>query len=166
MCSSQSPIAPAATVLAPSRDYLQRGDARRHSRVNCGLVVRDAGRGGIHYGQRSRQAWAHLVDVVGEIVAADEQAFEQKVAILHSHADEVIVTLSGPGSAALPAMKIGELIHENGWATYVSSGNPCTSSCSIIWLAGAPRTIEGAPVCMSSLRPTAHQRLLAIAKMF
>ena len=42
-------------------------------------------------------------------------------------------------------MKIGELIHENGWTTYVSSGHPCTSSCSIIWLAGAPRTIEGAP---------------------
>ena len=42
-------------------------------------------------------------------------------------------------------MKIGELIHENGWTTYVSSGNPCTSSCSIIWLAGTPRTIEGAP---------------------
>ena len=55
------------------------------------------------------------------------------------------MTLSGPGGAALPAMKIGELIHENGWTTYVSSGNPCTSSCSIIWLAGTPRTIEGAP---------------------
>jgi hypothetical protein len=86
-----------------------------------------------------------FVDVVGEIVAGDEKAFEQKVAILHTHVDKVIVTLSGPGGAAFPAMKIGELIHENGWTTYVSSGNPCTSSCSIIWLAGAPRTIEGAP---------------------
>ena len=86
-----------------------------------------------------------FVDVVGEIVAGDEKDFEQKVAILHTHVDKVIVTLSGPGGAALPAMKIGELIHGNGWTTYVSSGNLCTSSCSIIWLAGTPRTIEGAP---------------------
>ena len=42
-----------------------------------------------------------FVDVVGEIVAADEQAFEQKVAILHSHADKVIVTLSGPGRCGI-----------------------------------------------------------------
>ena len=46
---------------------------------------------------------------------------------------------------ALPAIRIGELVHEYGWATHVSSGNPCTSSCSIIWLAGTPRTIDGAP---------------------
>jgi hypothetical protein len=86
-----------------------------------------------------------FVDVVGEIVAADEKAFEQKVATLHTNIGKVIVTLSGPGGEALPAMKIGQLIHEHGWATHVSSGNPCTSSCSIIWLAGTPRTIEDAP---------------------
>ena len=86
-----------------------------------------------------------FVDVTGELVAGDDKAFEQKVAVLHTQADKVIVTLSGPGGVALPAMKIGELIHKYGWATHVSSGNPCTSSCSIIWLAGTPRTIEGAP---------------------
>jgi hypothetical protein len=85
-----------------------------------------------------------FVDVTGELVAGDDKAFEQKVAILHTHADKVIVSLSGPGGEAL-AMKIGELIHQYGWATHVLSGNPCTSSCSIIWLAGTPRTIEGAP---------------------
>ena len=65
-----------------------------------------------------------FVDVVGEIVAEDEKAFEQKVAILHTHVDKLIVKLSGPGGAAFPAMKIGELIHENGSMTYVPSGNP------------------------------------------
>ena len=59
--------------------------------------------------------------------------------------DKVIVTLSGPGGVALTAMKIGERIHTNGWATYVPSGTVCASSCAIIWLAGMPRTIEGAP---------------------
>jgi hypothetical protein len=59
--------------------------------------------------------------------------------------DKVIVTLSGPGGVALAAMKIGELIHTNGWATYVPSETVCASSCAIIWLAGMPRTIEGAP---------------------
>ena len=42
-------------------------------------------------------------------------------------------------------MKIGERIHTNGWGTYVLSGAVCASSCAIIWLAGVPRTIEGAP---------------------
>jgi hypothetical protein len=85
-----------------------------------------------------------FVDLVGEIAANDDAAFEKKVAVLHAQADKVIVTLSGPGGVALTAMKIGELIHKNGWATYVPSGTLCTSSCSIIWLAGMPRTIEGA----------------------
>ena len=86
-----------------------------------------------------------FVDIVGEIAADDDATFEKKVAVLHAHADKVIVTLSGPGGVALTAMKIGELIHKNGWGTYVPSGTLCTSSCSIIWLAGMPRTIEGAP---------------------
>jgi hypothetical protein len=145
MSSSQSPIAQAAAVW-------------RHLAITCGREMRAFILGSIVGLWLVMPAEAAsitvnapdghgriFVDVVGEIVAADERAFEQKVAILHSHADKVIVTLSGPGGAALPAMKIGELIHENGWTTYVSSGNPCTSSCSIIWLAGSPRTIEGAP---------------------
>jgi hypothetical protein len=86
-----------------------------------------------------------FVDVIGEIVAKDDETFEQKVAILHARVDKVIVTLSGPGGAVLPAINIAELIHKNGWATYVPSGTICASSCSIIWLAGTPRTIEGSP---------------------
>ena len=39
-----------------------------------------------------------FVDVVGEIVAGDEKAFEQRVAILRTHNDKVIVSLSGPGA--------------------------------------------------------------------
>jgi hypothetical protein len=86
-----------------------------------------------------------FVDIVGEITLDDDQAFERKVAVIHAHDDKVIVTLSGPGGVALTAMKIGEFIHTNGWATYVPSGTVCASSCAIIWLAGMPRTIEGAP---------------------
>jgi hypothetical protein len=86
-----------------------------------------------------------FIDIVGEIAINDDAAFEKKVAVLREHSDKVVVTLSGPGGVALTAMKIGELIHQNGWGTYVPSGSPCTSSCSIIWLAGMPRTIEGAP---------------------
>ena len=86
-----------------------------------------------------------FVDVIGEITTSDDATFENKVSGLRVNADKVFVTLSGPGGAALTAMKIGELIHKNGWGTYVPSGTLCTSSCSIIWLAGMPRTIEGAP---------------------
>jgi hypothetical protein len=85
-----------------------------------------------------------FVDIVGQIAANDDKAFEQKTAI-HTRYNKVIVTLSGPGGVALTAMKIGERIHTNGWGTYVPSGAVCASSCAIIWLAGVPRTIEGAP---------------------
>ena len=47
-----------------------------------------------------------FVDLVGEIVAKDDETFEQKVAILHAHIDKVIVTLSGPGGAVLPANRV------------------------------------------------------------
>jgi hypothetical protein len=69
----------------------------------------------------------------------------EKWRLSHAHYDKVIVTLSGPGGVALTTMKIGELIHTNGWATFVPSGTVCASSCATIWLAGMPRTIEGAP---------------------
>jgi len=86
-----------------------------------------------------------FVDIVGEITPNDEKAFEQKVKVLYTQYDKVIVTLSGPGGVALAAMQIGEFIHKYGWTTYVPSGTVCVSSCAIIWLAGKPRTIEGAP---------------------
>lgn len=86
-----------------------------------------------------------FIDVAGEIVVGDDQTFQQKVAVVHAGVDKVIVTLSGPGGAAIPALNIGELIHKNGWSTYVPSGTMCASSCGIIWLAGTPRAVEGAP---------------------
>ena len=87
-----------------------------------------------------------FVDLVGEIQPNDEKAFQQTIDGVHDIMQRnVIVTLSGPGGNAFAAMKIGEFIHTRGWATYVPSGTLCASSCGIIWLAGTPRYIEGAP---------------------
>ena len=38
-----------------------------------------------------------FVDIVGEITPNDDKAFEQKVKVLFTQYDKVIVTLSGPG---------------------------------------------------------------------
>ena len=84
-----------------------------------------------------------FVDVVGEILPDDDKAFQQKVANLYSVVQRnVIVTLASPGGDAVAAMAIGKFIRKRGWTTYVSSGIPCASSCSLIWLAGMPRTID------------------------
>jgi hypothetical protein len=87
-----------------------------------------------------------FIDVVGEILPGDDKTFEQKVVNLYKLAQRsVIVTLASPGGSALTAMAIGELIKTRGWTTYVPSGTPCASACGLIWLAGAPHTIEAAP---------------------
>jgi hypothetical protein len=91
-------------------------------------------------------AWGRIfVDIVGEIAAGDDKAFEQKVAEKVGLPNSIIVSLSSPGGDFLPAINIGEFIHNHRWSTYVPSGTLCTSSCATIWLAGDHRSIEGAP---------------------
>jgi hypothetical protein len=107
-------------------------------------------------------AWGRVfVDIVGEIVAGDDKAFEQRVAAavhwtptsssslagspppsLETKpaavlSNLVIVSLSSPGGEFLPAINIGEFIHNHRWSTYVPSGTVCASSCAMIcgWLA-------------------------------
>jgi hypothetical protein len=115
-------------------------------------------------------AWGRIVvDIVGEIVAGDDKAFEQRVAAaVHwtptsssslaaspppgletkpaaVHSNLVIVSLSSPGGDFSSAINISEFIHNHRWSTYVPSGTVCASSCATIWLAGDHRIIEGAP---------------------
>ena len=111
------------------------------------LVCDPTKRGCDYYHQRVPDASGRtFVDLVGEILPNDEKTFQQTIDGVHDIMQRnVIVTLSGPGGNAFAAMKIGEFIHTRGWATYVPSGTLCASSCGIIWLAGTPRYIEGAP---------------------
>jgi hypothetical protein len=91
-------------------------------------------------------AWGRIfVDIVGEIVAGDDTAFQGKVAEKVGLPNPIIVSLSSPGGDILPAINIGDFIHNHGWSTYVPSGTICASSCAAIWLAGDHRFIEGAP---------------------
>jgi hypothetical protein len=90
--------------------------------------------------------WGRIfVDIVSEIVAGDDKAFERIVAEKVDLPNSIIVSLSSPGGEFLPAINIGEFIHNHRWSTYVPSGTVCTSSCATIWLAGDHRIIEGAP---------------------
>ena len=84
-----------------------------------------------------------FVDIVGEIHATSDQNFATQTALIPAllEPDQIIVTLSSPGGNAVAGMKIGELIHKAGWATYVPSEIICASACALIWLSGTPRYV-------------------------
>jgi len=90
--------------------------------------------------------WGRIfVDIVGEIVAGDDKAFEQSVAEKIDFPNLIIVSLSSPGGDFSSAINISEFIHNHRWSTYVPSGTVCASSCATIWLSADHRIIEGAP---------------------
>jgi hypothetical protein len=58
--------------------------------------------------------WGRIfVDIVGEIVAGDDKAFERIVAEKVDLPNSIIVSLSSPGGEFLPAINIGEFIHNH-----------------------------------------------------
>ena len=74
-----------------------------------------------------------FVDVIDEITANDDAAFDKKVTVLHAQADKVIVTLSGPGGVALTAMKIGELIYIKRMGDVCAKRHPCAQAVAALF---------------------------------
>lgn len=81
----------------------------------------------------------------GDIVEGDGQAFASATNGLRG---SVIVALAGDGGLVAEAIRIGEIIHQRSWATYVSSEAWCVSACGLIWLAGSPRLLDDGPGVM------------------
>ena len=52
--------------------------------------------------------------------------------------------LDSPGGSLVPAIAIGKLVRQKGYATVVLDQSTCNSACALIWLAGTPRYLEGA----------------------
>jgi hypothetical protein len=77
--------------------------------------------------------------VTGEIVAPDEAAFRE----LAERYPQAVVFLESPGGALVPAIEIGKLVRQHGYATVVLGESTCNSACALIWLAGTPRYLEG-----------------------
>lgn len=76
--------------------------------------------------------------ITGEIGLGDYAAFRS----IAEQVPDAVVFLESPGGTVIPALEIGQLVRERGYRTVVLAGSTCTSSCALIWLAGAPRYLE------------------------
>jgi hypothetical protein len=76
--------------------------------------------------------------ITGEIALGDYAVFRD----IADQYPDAVVFLESPGGTVIPALEIGQLVRERGYRTVVLAGSTCTSSCALIWLAGAPRHLE------------------------
>src|SRR5215468_9600786 len=73
------------------------------------------------------------ITIDGDIDFGDFEAFESKAGAL----SQATVILTSNGGRLVPAIKIGEMIRQKGFATYVHEY--CASACTFMWLAGTQR---------------------------
>ena len=78
--------------------------------------------------------------LTGEILEPDQAVFEE----LAERYPKAVVFLESPGGSLVPAIAIGKLVRQKGFATVVLDQSTCNSACALIWLAGTPRYLEGA----------------------
>ncbi len=77
------------------------------------------------------------ITVAGAIEPGDDKKFNNIATTL----DKAIVVLDSPGGATIAAIEIGKTVRLKGFATAVFNGYSCNSACSLIWLAGNPRSM-------------------------
>jgi len=73
------------------------------------------------------------ITIDGDIEFGDFEAFQSKIRLLR----QATVILRSNGGRLVPAIKIGEVIRQKGFATYVQEY--CASACTFMWLAGTQR---------------------------
>jgi hypothetical protein len=78
------------------------------------------------------------VAIDGDIEFGDFETFQSKTRFL----SQATVVLRSNGGKLVPAIKIGEVIRQKGFATYVE--DYCASACTLIWLAGPQRYMAAA----------------------
>ncbi len=91
----------------------------------------------IHYVLRDD---TNIIAIDGEIIDGDYGRFK---AVSVNSALSTLVLLSSPGGDLYEALRIGEVIHANGYTTGVPDGFKCASACGLIWLAGRKRALQG-----------------------
>jgi ATP-dependent protease ClpP protease subunit len=73
------------------------------------------------------------IAIDGDIEFGDFEVFQSKTRFL----SQATVILKSNGGKIVPAIKIGEVIRQKAFATYVE--DYCASACTLIWLAGSQR---------------------------
>lgn len=110
----------------------------RLTKVICGLAVASLTTSGIASDiELTRGANFNLITIEGDIKAGDAEKFKR----LALEIKNGVVALDSPGGALAPALEIGRAIQLAGFATYVPENSLCTSSCALIWVAGARRLL-------------------------
>ena len=64
-------------------------------------------------------------------------ALPEAIAIHGSRRYAIDVWLEGPGGNLEEALRLGKLIYDLGFDTWVDAGEECVSACALIWLSGA-----------------------------
>ncbi len=93
---------------------------------------------------------AYIV-MTGETQYGDYQRFlevlPEAISIHGSREYKIDVWLEGPGGYLDEALKLGQLVYDLGFATFVDDGDECASACALIWLGGGSLyAVEGAQI--------------------
>ncbi len=84
------------------------------------------------------------IRISGIVNSGDDAAVEQLVAELKTDR-QIVLCLDSPGGSLSAALKIAQLVHDIGAATYLDRGANCESACSIIFFMGT-RDVGGTAV--------------------
>ena len=84
-----------------------------------------------------------VIFLTGRVTPVMLAEFEkQSQNIEKQNCQEKKVLLNSIGGGTIPAYKIGQLIRQKGYVTYVSLDSQCNSACGLIFIAGIERIIE------------------------
>ena len=81
-----------------------------------------------------------LLTIDEDIVEGDGEKFE--ALIKKNDVKLAVVGLNSTGGVVIEAHRIGRLIQEKGYGTYVPKWGVCASACAMVWMAGAPRQYD------------------------
>lgn len=79
-----------------------------------------------------------IVTYTGKVVEEDTERFYK----ITKNLNRAIVILNSRGGDPDAALKIGTIIHQKNFITYVPDETICASACALIWLSGAIRFME------------------------
>ena len=81
--------------------------------------------------------------LIGEMTVADIEVFGKAAASSYRRWVDTKVVLNSPGGSALAGIRIGEIIRQKRFSTWVLSNGLCVSSCALAWLGGYSHLAEG-----------------------
>jgi hypothetical protein len=82
----------------------------------------------------------HTIYLTGDIGFGDADRFKE--AVEQNKITRAVVVLSSHGGSSFDALKIGRLIRQKYFVTFVKADEVCASACANIWIAGSTRYVQ------------------------